>query len=133
MISQAVENVIASVKHPWQFGRLCDTSQLVVPLSTPSTSATLSHFNTIDNDAQIVPHSRVYHISSDYYHNTNSGNQSLCSEKQIINSNSADTDNKSIFASLPNIDNLQILETMVTVPIRSDSVQYDTVLLYHPS
>ena len=99
----------------------------MVPVSTPSTSATLSHFNTIDNDAQIVPHSRVCHISSDYYHDTNSGNQSLCSEKQIINSNSADTDNKSIFASLPNFNNSQILETMVTVPIRSDSVQYDTV------
>ena len=99
----------------------------MVTLSTPSTSATLSHFNNIDNDAQIVPHSSVYHISSDYYHNTNSGKQSLCSEKQIIYSNSADTDNKSIFSSLPNINNPQILETMVTVPIRSDSVQYDTV------
>ena len=99
----------------------------MVPLSTPSTSATLSHFNTIDNDAQNVPHSRDYHISSDYDHNSNSGNQSLCSEKQIIESNSADTENKSIFASLPNINNTQILETMVTVPIRSDSVQYDTV------
>ena len=47
---------------------------------------------------------------------------------EIINSNSAVTDNKSIFASLPNINNLQILETMVTVPIRSDSVQYGTIL-----
>ena len=99
----------------------------MVPLSTPSTSATLSHFNNIDNDAQIVPYSRVYHISSDYDHNTNSSNQSLCSEKQSIDSNSANTDNKSIFASLPNINNIQILETMVTVPIRSDSVQYNTV------
>ncbi len=31
------------------------------------------------------------------------------------------------FDSLPIINNSQILETMVTVPIRSDSVQYDTL------
>jgi hypothetical protein len=62
MISQAVDNVLASANTPLQFGRLCDSSPLSIHSSIPSTLATLSPFNLNDKGFSIRTHIRVYLI-----------------------------------------------------------------------
>ena len=61
MISQAVDNVLASANKPGQFGRLCDSSPRPIHSSIPSTLATLSPFNLTDKASQFVQHSRASH------------------------------------------------------------------------
>ncbi len=55
MISQTVDNVLASANTPRQFGRLCDSSPLSIHSSIPSTLATLSPFNLNDKASQFEP------------------------------------------------------------------------------
>ncbi len=74
-------------------------------------------------------HSRVYHFSSNCFKSTKQNNQSLYTVKQIINSISPTTNNKLHFDLLPPLNKSQISEVVVTVPIRSNSVQYDNVPL----
>jgi hypothetical protein len=81
---KAVENVISSVKNPWQFGRLCDTSLVAVPLGTPNTSAELNPWNITDKVSLTVPHSRVSHFSSNCCKSAKQNIKSLCAVKQNI-------------------------------------------------
>ncbi len=55
MISQAVDNVLASANKSRQFGRLCDSSPLSIHSIIPSTLATLSPFNLNDKASQFEP------------------------------------------------------------------------------
>ncbi len=89
MISQAVENVLASANKSWQFGRLCYISPLVIPSSIPNTSASLSPFNNNDKDYQNVSHSYASHNSSNYLKTTRQHNKSLYMLKSKISTQHA--------------------------------------------
>ena len=105
---------------------------MVIPSSIPTTSVDLSPFNIIDKDSQTVSHSRAFHSSSDYMKSTKQNNQSLYgkkNKKQCINSKLPTVVSKSLLDSLPTVNKSHISELVVIVPIRSNSVQYDTVPL----
>jgi hypothetical protein len=55
--------------------------------------------------------------------------QSLYGEKQSINSKFPIAVSKSLLDSLPSVNKSHISELVVTIPIRSNSVQYDTIPL----
>ncbi len=97
----------------------------MVSSSTPNTSANLSPFNIIDKDAQTVSHSRAFHFFTDHSNLPNQGNQSLCCLNQNINPTSAD--NESFFFFPPPPTEPHDSKVVVTEPIRSNSVQCDTV------
>jgi hypothetical protein len=122
MISQAVDNVLASDNTPWQFGRLCDSSPLPIHSNIPSTLATLSSFNSNDKASYFVPHSRASYDFYDLYDMTKQNIESLCFLNHnkdsicLVTSRSQYSEISPNSLSSPHI--LPFVETIVTIPIR---------------
>ena len=110
---------------------MCDSSPLPIHSSIPSTLATFSHFNYTDKVSQFVPHSHASRDFSDLSYKTKQNIESFCFSNHDIDSvfhvtsRSPDPEISPNLLSSPQIPPFS--ETVVTLPIRLDTVRFSTV------
>ena len=134
MISQAVrrERDCLRQKTPWPFGRLCDTSKIVNPLVFLPLRLTWAHwlgFSNFLTFACILLFIRLYESNKIKYSIIIRLKKIIKKQtrKQGINSKFPTAVSKSLLDSLLTVNKSHISELVVTIPIRSNLVQYDTI------